>query len=225
MSIIYEERQPDTPFVETIWRTRVISDGCDDVSADVCWDMLLVIQDDKIKVSIWGPMTKTTPIPHVEGQEWLGIRFKLGTFMPHLPADKLVNQGITLPRARCNSFWLSSSTWETPNYENAETFVNRLIREGLLYRDTVVEASLQGHSQDISSRTLQRRFQRVTGLTQRTVRAIERARQAVSLLRSGMPILDVVYQTGYADQQTMTKSLKHLIGLTPAQIARIRTYE
>jgi AraC-like DNA-binding protein len=225
MSVIYEERQSDTPFVETIWRTRVTRDGCDDVSADVCWDMLLVIQDDKIKVSIWGPMTRTTPIPHTEGQEWLGIRFKLGTFMPHLPADKMVNQGVTLPRARCNSFWLSSSTWEIPNYENAETFVNRLIRERLLYRDAVVEAGLQGHSQDISSRTLQRRFQRVTGLTQRTIRAIERARQAVSLLRGGMSILDVVYQTGYSDQQTMTKSLKHLIGLTPAQITRIRTYE
>lgn len=225
MSVIYEERQPDTPFVETIWRTQVICDGCDAVSADACWDMLLVIQDDKIKVSIWGPMTKTTPIPHVEGQEWLGIRFKLGTFMPHLPADKLVNQGVMLPRARGNSFWLSSSTWETPNYENAETFVNRLIREGLLYRDPVVAAGLQGHAQDISSRTIQRRFQRVTGLTQRTVRAIERARQAVSLLQGRVPILDVVYQTGYADQQTMTKSLKHLTGLTPAQIAGIRTYE
>jgi AraC-like DNA-binding protein len=225
MSIVYEERQPDTPFVETIWRTRVTGDGCDAVSADVCWDMLLVTQEDKIKVSIWGPMTKTTPIPHVEGQEWLGIRFKLGTFMPHLPADKLVNQGIMLPKARCNSFWLSSSTWEAPNYENVETFVNRLIREGLLYQDPVVAAGLQGHSQDISSRTLQRRFQRVTGLTQRTVRAIERARQAVSLLQSSIPILDVVYQTGYADQQTMTKALKHLTGLTPAQITRIRTYE
>jgi AraC-like DNA-binding protein len=31
-----------------------------------------------------------------------------------------------------------------------------------------------------------------------------------------------VYQAGYADQSHMTRSLKHFIGYTPAQIAQIR---
>ena len=145
--------------------------------------------------------------------------------MPHVSVDKLVNLGIALPEATSKSFWLGSATWECPNYENVETFINRIVRSGLLFRDTVVEAALQEHPQDISFRTIQRRFLRVTGLTQRTIRSIERAQQADSLLRSGMPILEVVYQAGYADQQTMTKSLKHCLGYTPGQIARILNHE
>lgn len=224
MGVIYEERLPDTPFVETIWRTQVVSDGCDVVSADICWDMLIVTQEGKIKVSIWGPMTKSARIPHIEGQEWIGIRFKPGTFTPHLSAEKMVNQGITLPEASGNSFWLDSSTWECPDYGNVETFVNRLVRSGLLYRDNVIESALQSYPHT-SLRSIQRRFLRVTGLTQRTIRSIERAQKASTLLQSGLPILEVVYQAGYADQQTMTKSLKHFLGYTPGQIARIRNDE
>lgn len=225
MSVIYEDRLPETHFVETVWRTQVKSDGCDVVSADLCWDMLIVTRDGKTRVSLFGPMTKTAPIPHIEGQEWIGIRFKPGTFMPHLSADKLVDQGIVLPEAACKSFWLGSSTWECPRYDNVEPFINRLVREGLLVRDPVVQSALKGHPQEISSRTIQRRFLRVTGLTQRTARAIDRARQAAALLQSSMPILDVVYEAGYADQQTMTKALKRLMGLTPGQIAGIRNNE
>jgi hypothetical protein len=225
MSVVYEDRLPDTLFVETVWRTQAKSDGCDVVSADMCWDMLIVIQDGKTRVSVFEPMTTIAHIPHIEGQEWIGIRFKPWIFMPHLPSDKLVNRGIALPEAAAKSFWLASSTWECPTYNNVESFVHRLVRDGLLFRDPVVEAALQGYPQELSFRTIQRRFQRVTGLTQRTVRAIKRAQQAATLLRSSIPILDVVHQAGYADQQTMTKSLKHLMGLTPAQIACIRSNE
>jgi hypothetical protein len=225
MSVIYEDRLPDTPFVETIWRTQVVNDGCDVVSADMCWDMLIVTQERKTRVSIWGPMTQSARIPHTEGQEWLGIRFKPGTFIPHLPADKIVNQGILLPEATGNAFWLDGSTWECPNYGNVDTFVNRLVRSGFLVRDTVVESVLQGYPQDSSSRAIQRRFLRVTGLTQRTVRTIERAQLAASFLRNGKTILDTVYEAGYADQQTMTKALKRLMGLTPSQISSIRDHE
>lgn len=225
MSVIYEDRSPDSPFLATIWRTQVLSDGCDIVSADMCWDMLIVTQENKLKVSVWGPMSKSARIPHTKGQEWIGIRFKPGTFIPRLSASNIVNQGIELPQATGKSFWLDSSTWECPTYENVETFVNRLVRGDLLFRDPVVEAALQNCPQANSSRTIQRRFLRVTGLTQRTVRAIERAQQAASLLRSGKTILDTVHEAGYADQQTMTKSLKRLMGLTPAQIRSIRTHE
>lgn len=218
MSVIYDDRLPDTPFVETVWRTQALTDGCDIVSADMCWDMIVVCQDGNLRVSIWGPMTNSAHIPHTAGQEWLGIRFRPGTFLPHLCAAKMVNQGIMLPEATGKSFWLGSSVWECPTFENVEVFVNRLARSDLLFRDTVVEGALQGHLQDLSARTIQRRFVGVTGLTQRTVRAIERAQQAASLLRSGRTILDTVFEAGYADQQTMTKALKRLMGLTPAQL-------
>ena len=64
----------------------------------------------------------------------------------------------------------------------------------------------------------QRRFVRATGLTYSAFRQTERARHATDLLRSGVPIADVVHDAGYFDQPHLTRSLKRLIGLTPGQI-------
>jgi methylphosphotriester-DNA--protein-cysteine methyltransferase len=59
---------------------------------------------------------------------------------------------------------------------------------------------------------------RTTGLTHSTVRQIERARYATTLLRQGRSILDVVYEAGYYDQPHLTRALKHFIGQTLAQL-------
>jgi AraC-like DNA-binding protein len=218
MAVISQTRMSDSPYVESVWQVQAVSDGCDTVTADVSWDMLIMIQDGKTSVSIWGPMTKTARIPHHEGDECLGIRFKLGTFLSHLPPDKLLNQGIMLPEATRKSFWLGSETWELPDYENVDTFVAWLARRGLLARDPLVDSVIQGQRGDVSLRSVQRHFVRTTGLTPSYVRYIQRAQQAAALLEQGVPILDVVYDLDYSDQSHLTKSLKKLVGQTPAQI-------
>lgn len=125
---------------------------------------------------------------------------------------------MNLPLASKNSFWLFGSPWQLPDYDNADTFVGWLVSEGLLVRDPVVDAALQGHLEDRSLSTIQRRFRHSTGLTQSAARQIERARYATSLLQQGVSILDTVEQAGYFDQPHLTRSLKYLIGQTPAQI-------
>jgi len=72
----------------------------------------------------------------------------------------------------------------------------------------------------LSSRSVQRRFCHATGISQRTARQIERARTAVRLLKDGASILDTVEQAGYADQSHLTRALKRLAGLTPAELTR-----
>jgi methylphosphotriester-DNA--protein-cysteine methyltransferase len=67
---------------------------------------------------------------------------------------------------------------------------------------------------------VRRRFLTATGLTPGTIRQIERARHALTLLRQGRPILDVVFEAGYFDQPHLTRSLRQFMGRTPAQIAR-----
>jgi AraC-like DNA-binding protein len=138
--------------------------------------------------------------------------------MPHLPASNLVDGDVNLPNASSRSFWLNSSAWQFPDYENADTFVDRLVRDGLLVRDPVVETALQGQLKDVSIRTARRHFLRTTGLTQSTVRQIERARYATVLLQQGVSIPDVVHEAGYYDQPHLTRSLKYFIGQTPTQI-------
>jgi AraC-like DNA-binding protein len=78
---------------------------------------------------------------------------------------------------------------------------------------------MQGHiNDDLSQRTAQRRFLQAAGMTQTVARQIERARLATFLLKNGASILDTVYEAGYFDQPHLTRSLKHFIGQTPAQI-------
>ena len=184
--------------------------------------MLLLREKGKLKFSIAGPMTKATTESHVEGVEWLVIKFKLGTYMPHLPTRQLVDSRTVFPDAAHRSFWLHSSTWQIPDFENVETFVDWLAHDDLLVRDPVVNAALQDHPLDIPERTLRYRFQQVTGLTQSHIRQIERAQYAVTLLEQGVSILDTVHQAGYADQPHMTRSLKLFIGQTPAQITPLK---
>src|SRR5215469_7894995 len=100
----------------------------------------------------------------------------------------------TLPTALSNSFWLGGSVWQFPDYENADTFVERLVREGLLRRSLVVEAASQGQLKDLTQRAVQYRFVQATGITQSTARQIERARYAAFLLQQGISILDTIEQ-------------------------------
>jgi AraC-like DNA-binding protein len=163
-----------------------------------------------------GPETRATTVECPADGEWFAIRFKLGTFMPLLPTgERRDHKDVILPDASTRSFWLNGSAWEYPDFENAETFVKRLVHRGLITSDPSVVAP-----SEISTRTKQRRFLRTTGITRSTAEQIERARHATVLLREGRSILDVAFETGYYDQAHLTRSLKHFIGLTPAEVAR-----
>jgi AraC-like DNA-binding protein len=68
-------------------------------------------------------------------------------------------------------------------------------------------------------RTLQRRFHAATGLTRRAVRQIERARLAGVRLREGATPAEVTHELGYYDQPHLTRSLRRVLGQTPAELA------
>ena len=156
----------------------------------------------------------------------LWIRFSLGTFMPHLPTRTLLDAETVLPDASSRSFWLGGSAWPFPDHENADAFVERLVREGVLARDPVVCAASAGLSpQGLSPRTLRHRFLRATGLAQGAICQIDRANRAAACLRRGVSIPDVVHEAGYFDQAHMTRSLKRWVGVTPARIATARRTE
>lgn len=219
MIFTIEDRLSDSPYVDRIWRAKIERPGRLISIAMSSWEMVLARYQDKTFMTLRGPETRATRLPvTIVGTEFFGIRFKAGTSMHHLPASSLVDEDLTLPDASSKSFWLNGSAWQYPSYENADTFVDRLVHRDILGRDPVVDTVLQGQRNDLSIRTARRHFLRTIGLTQKAVRQIERARYAAVLLREGMSILDVVYQAGYFDQPHLTRSLKHFIGQTPAQI-------
>ncbi len=220
MKFVFDIRASDSSLVETIWGTQ--SDGGGSFISSAVTNMEIVVTKQKgaISFTVRGPETKASAATIREDAEFFGIKFRLGTFIPHLPASELVDGGINLPGAANESFWLHGSAWQFPTFENADTFVNRLVRQGLLVHEPIVEAALQGQMNDLSVRSVQRRFLRATGLTHKSVHQIERAHEATKLLEQGMPILDVVDQVGYADQPHLTRSLNHFVGRTPAEILR-----
>jgi hypothetical protein len=214
-------RLSDSPYIEMVWHG--LSGPKYDVicPADSQWHFLLIKHDGRVKVSVEGPLTHALPKTQPEGLEFLVIKFKLGIFMPYFPVTNLVNNEFVLPEGSSTTFWLNGSIWELPTFENAESFVERLAREDLLVCDPVIDAVLQSHPQELSDRTLRRRFLQATGLTHGTIHQIERAKQAADLLGRGASILDVVFEVGYADQPHLTRSLKKFYGQTPAQILRM----
>lgn len=217
-----EERPSDSPFIERIWYAQS-EQGRDFTSvAETHSEIVIARYEGRTEVVVRGPETKATPATTPVDGEVFGIVFKLGTFMPVLlPRNLRDRREAYLPITSPKSFWLDSAAWEIPTFDNADTFVQRLVREGLLVDDPVVSAVLQGQSQAYSPRALQYRFVRATGLPHKVIEQIERARRAASLLERGMSILDSTHETGYYDQSHLTNSLRRFLGQTPAQIAQV----
>jgi len=219
MSAFFEGRPSDSPYIEYIWRGYVEQDYSPTCPADVRWNLLFTRYNDQIKVTAEGATSGAVFKDNYEGAEFLVIKFKLGTYMPYLPAGNLVNGDALLPQAAGRSFWLNGFAWQLPDFENVETFVERLVRNDVLVTDPIVKAALRDDPLAWSSRTVRRRFLTATGLTPKAIEQIERAQQAAELLGQGIPILDVTYMLGYADQPHLTRSLRRYYGFTPAQIA------
>jgi hypothetical protein len=218
------ERASDSPFIERVWRCHSDCAGIFLSVASSHWEMVVTRLQGKSVVTLRGPETKPTEVLCPANGEWLAIRFKVGTFMPQLPAQRLVNSfGVNLPQLSKRSFLLDGGKWEFPTFDNAESFVKRLVNKGLVACDQEVTAALRGEPATISTRSAQRRFLQVTGMTHNNMRQIERARYAVNLLREGTPIADVVWQCGFYDHAHLTRSLRQWIGITPTEINRAET--
>ena len=215
----FDDRPSDSPFVERVWHCRSERSDKFRSIAEARWEMVVTRLCGKAMLTVRGPETNAATIDCPAEGEWVGIRFKLGTFMPQLPVKNLLDRkDVTLPQATSRSFWLNGSAWEYPDFENAEAFVNRLVHDGLIAIDIPVDAALQGEIKGLSLRSVQRHFLQATGMTHATIRQIERARHATNLLKQGVSILDTVHEAGYFDHAHLTRSLTHFIGQTPTQI-------
>lgn len=129
---------------------------------------------------------------------------------------------MNLPVQGRSHFWLCGLSWEIPTFDNAEDFVARFALAGVIAREHSVGAVVEGDVDWMSRRSVQRRFVRTTGLTLSGFQQISRARHAAALLVDGRSVLDASYEAGYFDQAHMTKSMKRLIGITPAKLVRER---
>jgi AraC-like DNA-binding protein len=172
-------------------------------------------------VHVRGPMTAAAPLFCPADTEFFGADFRLGTYLPMFPRTRLINgRDHLLPTLPDGRILLDGWEWEMPTPQNVDVFVDRLARAGLLVVDPLVEELRHGAVRGMPERTAQSRFLRAVGVSRRTARVIERARYATRRLRNGASIADVVTDAGYHDQPHLTRSLRAMIGHTPAEVSR-----
>lgn len=214
------ERLSDSPFVDAVTHGYTTEVGSTIRPAETHWHMVLVKAEGKTQLLVVGPLTTAGVVSWGAGGEILWLRFKLGVFMPHLAFHEFRDAELSLPGATSQRFWLKGSAWQFPDYENVDTFVDRLMREEVLAYDPLVGAIMQEQPQTLAPRTVRHRFAQATGLTQKHVMQVARAQQAAEMLNQGVPILDTVDELGYFDQPHLTRALKRWVGYTPAQLTR-----
>jgi hypothetical protein len=169
----FEDRLSDSPLVERVWTARSERAGPFLSIASGNSEIVVSRLHGRTFITVRGPETEATSLDCPVDGDWLGIRFKAGAFLPaFLPGTVRDRRDVTLPEATDRSFWLAGSAWEYPSFENADTFVVRLVREGILVRDRVVDAVLRREPDALSRRSAQRHFVRATGLTHATYRKI-----------------------------------------------------
>src|SRR5258707_12883858 len=107
MEFVFQEKPSDDPFVERVWRTQSQHAGSFTSLAASQWEMVVRHCKGKISFTVRGPATKALLADFPAEAEYLGIVFKLGTFMPQLPTiHRLNGNDVSLPEAECSSVWL-----------------------------------------------------------------------------------------------------------------------
>jgi AraC-like DNA-binding protein len=220
MDFTVENHDSCSPLVETVWSSQSQQAGSFTSLAVSLSELVFTRQQGTTSVMMRGPETKATTAHGPANAEFFGITFKLGVYMPALPPTHLLDRHANLNTIG-STFWLNDQALPIPDAVDADLFLERLVRLGLLRSEPTVEPLMKNELFErlATVRTLQRRFVQATGLSHRTVQAIERARRAVVLLEAGIPIPDVVHDLGYTDQAHLTKMLRQLVGRTPARIA------
>ncbi|SIN36807.1 helix-turn-helix domain-containing protein [Micromonospora cremea] len=220
-----EQRPSDSPYVERIYRAGEVTGPLPARMRSVAnsnWEFVVWHDRGETNVAVRGPETMPTVLDLAPGDgETFGIIFKHGAFLAPMPVSALVDTAVSSPHTTARMFVLQGDEWQLPTYDNADAFVDRLVRAGLLVRDPLVTDVLRGDTTTlVTPRSVQRRVVVATGLTQGTIRQIERARKAAILLIQGAAAIEVVQQVGYHDQPHMARSLTRFLGRTATQLRR-----
>lgn len=215
-------RGSDSRYVARVWRGRTSGAGTMTSVATSHWELVFWRDGATTHAAVRGPETVATAARIAGESDSFGITFAHGATMPHLPVSALVDGELESPHVAGGRFVLRGEEWPIPRADDAEAFVDRLVRAGVLVRDPLVEDVVWGGAARVGTRSVQRRVAATTGLTQGTIRQIDRARTAAVLLREGAVPLDVVHTLGYFDQPHLARSLRRFIGRTASQLRASR---
>jgi hypothetical protein len=220
MPLLTQTRPVESPLVESISSVRFSGSGEVPMRPDGCWDIAIINRGGQRTVLRTGLTTRTVSLDYADGDELLVISFKPHSFMPLMPGEVMRDEGVMLEGFGPGGFWIGTDVREIPTFENADVFVEHLVRDGIVGSNELVASVVEGHPMAATERTLQRHFLKTTGLTYKHFTLVQRAQKAVALLQMGRPAVDVALALGFSDQAHMINSLKAIMGQTPREIAR-----
>ncbi|AGB23735.1 hypothetical protein Mycsm_03435 [Mycobacterium sp. JS623] len=146
-----------SPYIERVWRDRSDGGGLFVSVAAGHLELVVTRLADFTMVTARGPETRATTIDCPPRGEWEAIRFRLGVHMPSLSTGVLLDhRAMNLPVSDDGSFELHGFRWPLPDVENAERYVHKLVRRGVLRRDPVVETAIRGDAQPLTNRSVLR---------------------------------------------------------------------
>lgn len=203
----------------SVCQTYADTDGEDLITPDGQWDIMVYKLRGKVQVLLFDrPLLQPVSVPVIAGQEQLIISFYAGSYMAQIVRS---DEGVQFLQVNDNKvFELGDQVFAIPTFETVEDTIRNLIESGVLIQDKVVAKTAYREKPGASSRTIQRQFRYVTGMTPYYYMQAERAREAARLLRQGKSAISVAHDLDYADQFHMSHALKKFIGKTPRQIKR-----
>jgi hypothetical protein len=209
----HTSRLSASPLIARVWHTQNITDGVYIATPDCAWDLLaLQLQDGTRMMMLAGQQTKYLPVPYTAGTSAVVISFTASAYLAGFKGDELVDATIMLPNDTVGRFILLDHAFEFPEYDTAEKLVEAMVSAGILKQDDVVASVLEGRPKAMSSRTMQRHFHEVTGISRKALGKIRRAQDAVAMLQAGTATAEVAAEVGYTDQSHLTKDLKKIMG-------------
>jgi hypothetical protein len=209
----HETRSSTSPLVDRVWRTENVTDGTYVATPDCAWDLLVLkLQDGSRMMMLAGQQTKYLHVPYTAGTSSIVISFTASAYLVGLKGDELVDATVMLPSSGPDHFILLGYTFKFPEYETAEELVKAMVAAGILKQDDIVASVLEGNPKAMSSRTMQRHFHEVTGISRKALNKIRRAQDAVKMLQAGTATAEVAAEIGYTDQSHLTKDLKKIMG-------------
>jgi len=209
----HTSRTSTNPLIDRIWHTQNITDGVYIATPDCAWDLLaLQLPDGSRTMMLAGQQTKYLEVPYTAGTSAVVISFAASAYLAGFKGDELVDATIMLPNDDSGRFILLGHAFEFPSYDTAEELIVAIVGAGILKQDDVVASVLEGQPKAMSSRTMQRHFHEVTGMSRKTLGKIRRAQDAVKMLQEGTATAEVAAEVGYTDQSHLTKDLKKIMG-------------
>ncbi len=214
----YGFRRSDHSLIWIVWSAVVDVDGSFTDAANEFWGLGFERDaDGRPAANLIGPSLCPRSFDTTAGERAWGVEFRAHTFLRRVPKQALAGDIVSL-WTDGEFFELGGVRFPVPTFDDMETLVDAMHRQGLLVADDAVGAALAGDDPGYSSRQLRRRTSASVGLGPKQIEQLRRARNAYRLLSEGASLADAAATAGYSDQAHLTRSFRQFAGMSPARI-------